>query len=153
MHLKHDLYELRKSLLLWLQEFLRVLNTIELNQVLGKECLFWNNWMLLFFYIDDIVILFWAYDQSKFYNFHSEYISSDPLLCLVTQAGLDSVVWYRLISPRPNTILFKTERKKRYSYVKIHTLRKLQILPIFIKRCHYQLLQCSLKTCRHTKTL
>ena len=57
--LQRALYRLRSSPLLWLQEFSRLLTSLGLNQIPGQPCLFTDNkGIIVFFYIDDIVILF-----------------------------------------------------------------------------------------------
>ena len=51
------LYGLRRSPLLWLKEFSRTLQELGLQEVPGEPCLFTNDWLIVFFYVDDIVTL------------------------------------------------------------------------------------------------
>jgi Reverse transcriptase (RNA-dependent DNA polymerase) len=51
------LYGLRRSPILWLKEFSKTLQELGLEEVSGEPCLFTNNWLILFFYVDDIVVL------------------------------------------------------------------------------------------------
>ena len=52
------LYGLRRSPLLWLQEFSTTLRDLELHEVAGEPCLFVNSdGIIIFFYVDDIVLL------------------------------------------------------------------------------------------------
>jgi hypothetical protein len=51
------LYGLRTSPLLWLKNFSATLRELGLEQIDEEVCLYWNDWLLVFFYVDDIVIL------------------------------------------------------------------------------------------------
>ena len=51
------LYGLRRSPLLWLKEFSKTLQELGLQEVPGEPCLFTNDWLIVFFYVDDIVTL------------------------------------------------------------------------------------------------
>ena len=51
------LYGLRRSPLLWLKEFSKTLKELSLQEVPGEPCLFTNKWLIVFFYVDDIVVL------------------------------------------------------------------------------------------------
>jgi hypothetical protein len=55
----HVLYELRKSSLLWLKEFIQALILLNMQQISDEFCLFidYHN-IILFFYMNDIVIIF-----------------------------------------------------------------------------------------------
>ena len=49
------LYGLKTSPNLWYKEFTNTLEDLGLNPVLEVNCLFVNNWLILIFYIDDII--------------------------------------------------------------------------------------------------
>ena len=51
------LYGLRRSPLLWLKEFSKTLLQLGLHQIPGEACLFTNGHVIVFFYVDDIVLL------------------------------------------------------------------------------------------------
>jgi hypothetical protein len=57
LRLLRALYGLRRSPLLWLKEFSTTLRELGLQEVPGEPCLFTNDWLILFFYVDDIVAL------------------------------------------------------------------------------------------------
>ena len=51
------LYDLQIFSLFWLKEFSKILQKLDLQQINEKICLFQNDWLLVFFYMNDIVIL------------------------------------------------------------------------------------------------
>lgn len=52
------LYGLKQSPARWYRHFSQTLSEIGLEPVAGLHCLFTNEYMLLFFFVDDIVVLF-----------------------------------------------------------------------------------------------
>jgi hypothetical protein len=63
------LYGLQRSPLLWLQEFTQTLRDLQLRRVNEDVCLFTNEWLIVFFYVDDIVLLFQEKDSHKYAEF------------------------------------------------------------------------------------
>ena len=59
------LYGLRQSPRLWLEQLTSILISVGLHPVSGHECLFQNEWHLLFFYVDDLVSVFRKEDTPK----------------------------------------------------------------------------------------
>ena len=57
LQLLRSLYGLRRAPLLWLKEFAKILRELGLQEVPGEPCLFTNDWLIVFFYVDDIVVL------------------------------------------------------------------------------------------------
>jgi hypothetical protein len=57
LRLLRALYGLRRSPLIWLNEFSRTLTELGLTQIPESQCLFTNGHILVFFYVDDIVII------------------------------------------------------------------------------------------------
>ena len=51
------LYGLRRSPRLWHDEFVKTLKEFGLQPITGQLCLFTNGSIILFFYVDDIVLL------------------------------------------------------------------------------------------------
>jgi hypothetical protein len=51
------LYGLKEALLLWYAELQKTLKKLELKPVPGVPCLFANHDLIVFFYVDDIVVL------------------------------------------------------------------------------------------------
>ena len=49
------LYGLKQSPLLWYQHFTEALEQLGLYPVPGVNCLYANEWLILFFYVDDVV--------------------------------------------------------------------------------------------------
>ena len=65
------LYGLKQSPLLWLQEVTATLLELGLHPVPRVECLFTNQWIILFFYVDDFVVLYRPQDEIKFAEFEA----------------------------------------------------------------------------------
>jgi hypothetical protein len=64
--LRRALYGLRRSPLLWLREFSTTLHDLDLNEISGQPCLFTtDDGIIVFFYVDDIVLLCRPEDLSK----------------------------------------------------------------------------------------
>ena len=61
------LYGLRRSPLLWLKEFSCTLTELGLKEI--ESCLFTNDWLVVFFYIDDIIVMCRTKDLPKLYPF------------------------------------------------------------------------------------
>ena len=57
LRLKRALYGLRRSPILWQQEFSGTLKNLGLKQIPEEPCLFTNGRIIVFFYVDDIVLL------------------------------------------------------------------------------------------------
>jgi hypothetical protein len=57
LQLLRALFGLRRSPILWLKEFSKSLREMGLQEVPGEPCLFVNAWLIVFFYMDNIVAL------------------------------------------------------------------------------------------------
>jgi AraC-like DNA-binding protein len=68
LRLQRALYGLRRSPLLWLQELTRTLQELGLKPVPESRCLFTNSRILVFFYVDDIVIAFHRKHEAEYQN-------------------------------------------------------------------------------------
>ena len=55
--LQKALYGLKQSPLLWHSALNTTLNRLKLMQILGVSCLFANQYLIIFFFVDDIVVL------------------------------------------------------------------------------------------------
>ena len=67
--LQQALYGLRTSPLLWLKDFSKTLQDLGLERVDEDVCLYRNSWLVVFFYVDDIVALCRTADLPKFEQF------------------------------------------------------------------------------------
>jgi hypothetical protein len=65
------LYGLRRSSLLWLKEFSKILQELGLTEVLSEPCLYFNDWLVVLFYVDDIVALCRTNDLPKLHAFEN----------------------------------------------------------------------------------
>ena len=52
------LYELKQSSTLWYQHFFNILCSLRLKKISEIECLFVNEFMIIFFFVDDIAIIY-----------------------------------------------------------------------------------------------
>jgi hypothetical protein len=66
------LYGLRRSPLLWYKDLSATLTRLGLTQGTEEPCLFYNDYMLLFFYVDDITVLYRAEDTAKIDAFQQQ---------------------------------------------------------------------------------
>lgn len=69
LQLKRALYGLRRSPLLWLQELSSALKGLGFQPIPEAQCLFTNGRIIVFFYVDDIVILYHKRHQPEFIQF------------------------------------------------------------------------------------
>ena len=76
LRLLRALYGLKQSPLLWLQEVSSKLQDLGLHPVPGIDCLFTNGWLLLFFYVDDFVMLYDKRHQSAYTAFEKSLLQT-----------------------------------------------------------------------------
>jgi hypothetical protein len=69
------LYGLKISPLLWYKEFTVTLEDLGLHPVPDCNCLYANDWMILVFYVDDILILYAPKHQLKMDQFEQEFLN------------------------------------------------------------------------------
>ncbi len=55
--LNKTLYELKQTSILWYRNLITILKDLKLQSISKINCLFVNHWLILFFYVDDIVII------------------------------------------------------------------------------------------------
>jgi hypothetical protein len=55
--LNKALYELKQVSILWYRNLITILKDLKLQSISRINCLFVNDWLILFFYVDDIVII------------------------------------------------------------------------------------------------
>ncbi len=55
--LNKALYELKQVSILWYRNLITILKDLKLQSISKINCLFVNDWLILFFYVDDIVII------------------------------------------------------------------------------------------------
>ncbi len=91
LNLLRALYGLCQSPKLWLREFTKALLELGFRQVPGLECLFMSNHLLLFFYVDDIVMLYHRSAEAKFGAF------SAALLARYEMRELGDLKWFLYI--------------------------------------------------------
>ncbi|KAG5298104.1 hypothetical protein I7I48_07453 [Histoplasma ohiense] len=65
LHLLCVLYGLRRSPLLWLKELSATLKQLGFVPISEDKCLFTNRWIIIFFYIDDTVVVSHSDDREE----------------------------------------------------------------------------------------
>ncbi len=70
--LKRALYGLRRSPLLWHQELSNTLISLGLTQGSEETCIFHNDWLIVFFFVDDIVAAYRPADKAKMDQFEQQ---------------------------------------------------------------------------------
>ena len=66
LELQRALYGLKEAPLLWYQELSSTLQKLGLKPVPGALCLYINNKLIVFFYVDDIVVLVYLLNTSYY---------------------------------------------------------------------------------------
>ncbi len=66
------LYGLKQAPLLWYQHLHGTLVALGLKQVDGVDCLLTNGWLIVFFYVDDIILLFPRHKSDDFEAFYEQ---------------------------------------------------------------------------------
>ena len=66
------LYRLKILLLLWYKELTNTLAKFGLKPILGTNCLFTNRRLIIFFYIDNIAVLFTKNDFLRLKEFKAK---------------------------------------------------------------------------------
>src|SRR5579862_4120069 len=69
------LYGLKTSPVLWYKDFTSTLEDLGLNPVPDTNCLFVNDWLILIFYVDDILIAYSSKHQGRIDDFESKFMS------------------------------------------------------------------------------
>ena len=57
------------SLIFWLKNFFNILQELKLERIHEKICIFWNDWLLVFFYVNDITVICHTADLPKMKEF------------------------------------------------------------------------------------
>ena len=101
--LKRALYGLRRSPLIWLQEFSNTLIKLGLTPAPESPCLFTNGRIIVFFYVDDVVILYHKIHEAEYLEFKK------ALLNAYQFKDLGELKWFlgiRIIRDRANRRLW-----------------------------------------------
>ena len=100
--LLHALYGLKQSPLLWLQEVTSTLLHLGLYPVPGVDCLFTDGSLILFFYVDDFVLLYRQEDEAGAMDFERKLLSTYEIRSL---GDLSSFLGIRIIRNDENLYL------------------------------------------------
>ena len=72
LRLAKALYGLRRSPLLWQKELSSTFRSLNLVQSMEEPCIFYSNMLLIFFFVDDIIVLFKGCNKNDAENFIDE---------------------------------------------------------------------------------
>lgn len=100
------LYGLKEAPRLWYQEFVRTLTKLGFKAVPGVDCLFNNGKLLVFFYVDDIVVLCLSQHTKELQQFEMSLMSTYEL------RALGELRWFlgiRVVRDRPNRTLWLSQ--------------------------------------------
>jgi Reverse transcriptase (RNA-dependent DNA polymerase) len=74
-HLRRALYGLKQSPVLWYRDLAAALEALGLSAVPGVNCLFISKWLMVFFYVDDVVALYPRAYEAEFKAFTAALLS------------------------------------------------------------------------------
>ena len=103
LQLLRALYGLKTSGHLWYQDFIQKLQKLGLCRVPGVNCLLANDWLLILFYVDDIIALYHSKHASKYDVFETELTSIYEVHIL---GDIDNFLGIRTLRNRPERKLF-----------------------------------------------
>ena len=72
--LNRALYGLKDSPLLWYKEFSSTLEELGLQKSREEPCLFTNDWLMVIFYVDDVLLLYRREDKEKALEFKKKLV-------------------------------------------------------------------------------
>ncbi len=70
--LNRVLYRLKDSPLLWYREFTNTLKKFELQKSWEELCVFINNWLMMIFYVNDILLIYHKENEDKVNKFQKK---------------------------------------------------------------------------------
>jgi hypothetical protein len=76
LELQRALYGLKEAPLLWYQELSSTLKKLRLEPVPGVPCLYTNDHLIVFFYVDDIVVLVHPLNRSYYQTFKQQLLTT-----------------------------------------------------------------------------
>ena len=82
------LYELKQASTLWYRHLTKILNELKLKQVSEIECLFVNAYMLIFFYVNDIAILYEKKHTQQMKKFQNKFFQ------IYEMRYIDELQWF-----------------------------------------------------------
>jgi hypothetical protein len=86
--LQKALYDLKQISILWYRNLINVLEDLRLMSILEINCLYANDWLILFFYVNDIIILFMKSNANRMRIFEK------ALMQRFEMRILDSLQWF-----------------------------------------------------------
>jgi hypothetical protein len=97
------LYGLKTSPILWYKDFTDTLEDLGLNPVQETNCLFVNDWLILIFYVDDILAVYASKHQDRMDEFESKLMNKYELRKL---GEAEHFLGIRIVRDRPQQKLW-----------------------------------------------
>ena len=86
--LLRTLYELKQSLALWYKHLINTFNELKLKQMSDIKCLFINNYMILFFFVNDIAVFYHSQNIKQMNEFEQK------LFNVYEMRNLNEIQWF-----------------------------------------------------------
>ena len=103
LRLLRALYGLKQSPKLWFDKLCNILEELGLKQASEEACLFANKWLMVFFYVDDIVAIYHHSNAHKFQAFSAAF---EARIKLRTLGEISWFLGIRVIRDRPACKLY-----------------------------------------------
>ncbi len=121
--LQKVLYDLKQISILWYRNLINVLEDLRLMSILDVNCLYINDWLILFFYVDDIVILFIKTNVNRIRIFKK------ALMQRFEMRILDSLQWFlniRIARDRENRKIWLCQNSYIIKMISKFNLKKIK---------------------------
>jgi len=103
LRLLKALYGLKESPLLWYNTFITALKELGLTEVLGASCLLQDEFLIVFFYVDDIMILYHRDHRKHFKDFIQRLQQRFSFRIMADASWFHGI---RIVRDRPNRTLW-----------------------------------------------
>ena len=81
-------YDLKQSFALWYKYLINTLNELKLKQVSNIKCLFINDYMIFFFFVNDIAVLYYSQNIKQMNEFEQK------LFNVYEMQNLSEIQWF-----------------------------------------------------------
>jgi hypothetical protein len=121
------LYDLKQVSILWYRNLINVLEDLRLMSMLEINCLYANDWLILFFYVNDIIVLFMKSNANRMRIFEK------ALMQRFEMRILNSLQWFldiRIIRDRDNRKIWLCQNSYIIKMTSKFNLKKIKCFKI-----------------------